>query len=45
MLRDDCLEVCTVGIEALLEKIQTFPAAIPLTAVTLNNLRAAVGQG
>ena len=45
MLRDDCLEVCTVGMEDLVRDMQTFPAAIPLTAVTLNNLRAAVGQG
>ena len=44
-IKEGHLEIQSVGIEALVRDMQTIPAAIPLTAVNLNNLRAAVGQG
>jgi hypothetical protein len=44
-IKEDHLEIETVGLGSLLKTMVKYPAAIMLTACTLNNLRAAVGQG
>lgn len=45
VLREDHLEIKTLDLGSLLQDMQRYPAAILLTACTLDNLKAAVGGG
>jgi len=45
LIKEEHLEIKTVGLGTLLKTMVRYPAALPMTAISLSNLKAAVGLG